>query len=84
MAVVQATPAMPADLDLYLQRQAADGSWGGDIVSGTSGELTGETMTTTRLGPGTYRIEVHNWAGPPGNQVSLHTTFFNSAGEPGT
>jgi hypothetical protein len=46
--------------------------------------LTGEMMTTTRLGPGTYGIEVHNWAGPPGNQVALHTTFFNSAGEPGS
>ena len=53
------------------------------MASGASGELTGETMTTTRLGPGTYRIEVHNWAGPPGNQVSLSTTFYNSAGEPG-
>lgn len=41
-------------------------------------------MTTTRLGPGAYRIEVHNWAGPAGNQVALSTTFYNSAGEPGT
>jgi len=82
-AVVQATPTLPADLDLYLQRQAADGSWGGDIASGASGELTGETMTTVRLGPGTYRIEVHNWAGPAGNNVALRTTFYNSAGEPG-
>ena len=36
-AVVQATPSLPADLDLYLQRRAADGSWGGDIASGASG-----------------------------------------------
>ena len=49
-----------------------------------SGELTGETMTTARLAAGTYRIEVHNWAGPAGNNVALKTTFFNSAGEPGT
>ena len=28
----------------------------------------GETMTTTRLAPGTYRIEVHNWAGPAGQR----------------
>lgn len=83
-AVVQATPTLPADLDLYLQRQAADGSWGDDIASGASGEQTGETMTTARLGPGTYRIEVHNWAGPAGNNVALRTTFYNSAGEPGT
>jgi uncharacterized protein len=83
-AVVQATPSLPADLDLYLQRRAADGSWSADIASGASGELTGESMTTTRLGPGTYRIEVHNWAGPPGNQVAVRTTFYNSAGVPGT
>jgi hypothetical protein len=83
------TAALPpltglADLDLYLQRRTADGSWSGDIASGTTGELTGETMTTARLGAGTYRIEVHNWAGPPGNQVALKTTFYNSAGVPGT
>jgi uncharacterized protein len=83
-AVVQATTTLPADIDLYLQRQAADGSWGSDIASGASGELTGETMTTTRLGPGTYRIEVHNWAGPPGNAIALKTTFYNSAGEAGS
>jgi uncharacterized protein len=41
-------------------------------------------MTTGRLNPGTYRIEVHNWAGPPGNQVPLKATFYNTAGEPGT
>ena len=62
----------------------ADGSWGDDIASGASSDLAGETMTTTRLAPGTYRIEVHNWAGAPGNTISLKTTFFNSAGEAGT
>jgi hypothetical protein len=54
------------------------------IVTMVTGELNGETMTTTRLGPGSYRIEVHNWAGPAGNQVALKTTFFNSAGVPGS
>jgi uncharacterized protein len=83
-AVVQATPALPADIDLYLQRRNADGSWSGDIASGASGELTGESMTTTRLGAGTYRIEVHNWAGPAANTVDVKATFYNSAGEPGT
>jgi hypothetical protein len=82
-AVVEATPAMPADLDLYLQRKLSDGTWGGDIASGASGELTGETMSTARLAPGTYRIEVHNWAGPPGNDVAVKATFFNTAAEPG-
>ena len=81
-AVVGATPSLPADIDLYLQRRNADGSWSGDIASGASGELTGETMTTARLGPGTYRIEVHNWAARPqpgGGQDDV----YNSAGEPG-
>jgi hypothetical protein len=32
---------------------------------------------------GRYRVEVHNWAGPPANTVDLKLTFFNSAGEPG-
>jgi predicted acyl esterase len=82
-AVVQATPALPADLDLYLQRRNADGTWSGDIASGAAGELTGETMTTTRLAPGSYRVEVHNWAGPAGNQVAVRATFYNAAGEPG-
>jgi predicted acyl esterase len=82
-AVIAATVAQPADLDLYLQRQAADGTWGADLASGASGELTGEQMTTGRLGPGTYRIEVHNWAGPPANAVAVTATFFNSAGEEG-
>jgi predicted acyl esterase len=82
-AVVEATATMPADLDLYLQRKQDDGTWSADKASGASGELTGETMTTGRLTAGTYRIEVHNWAGPAGNQVPLTATFYNSAGEPG-
>jgi hypothetical protein len=68
----------------YLQRRQADGTWSGDIASGAAGELTGETMTTARLSPGTYRIEVHDWAGPAGNQMAVNATFYNSAGEPGT
>jgi hypothetical protein len=83
-AVIRATASLPADLDLYLQKKEADGSWSGDIASGTSAELTGETMTTNRLTEGTYRIEVHNWAGPPGNEVPVKATFYNSADEPGT
>jgi predicted acyl esterase len=83
-AVVEATATLPADLDLYLQRRQADGTWGADAASGASSELTGETMTTGRLTAGTYRIEVHNWAGPPGNQVPVTATFYNTAGEPGT
>jgi hypothetical protein len=80
---VRATPSAPADIDLYLQKRNADGSWTGDLSSGASGSLTDETMRVENLQPGRYRVEVHNWAGPPANQVGLKITFFNSAGEPG-
>jgi hypothetical protein len=82
---VQATPNLPADVDLYLQRQLADASWTGDLASGTTGSLTGETMETARLLAGShYRIEAHLWAGTPGTQVALSATFYNSAGVAGT
>ncbi|MGH2761060.1 MAG: CocE/NonD family hydrolase [Thermoleophilaceae bacterium] len=80
---VFATPSAPADIDLYLQKQNADGSWSGDLSSGASGSLSEETMKVEGLQPGHYRVEVHNWAGPPANEVALQITFFNSAGEPG-
>ena len=83
-STIAATPDAPADIDLYLQRRTSDGGWTGDLASGATGELTGERMTTGRLIAGSYRIEVHNWAGPPANHVALRTSFYNSAGEPGT
>ncbi|HEX2266698.1 MAG TPA: hypothetical protein VHI97_00670, partial [Actinomycetota bacterium] len=81
---VVATYPLPADIDLFLQRQNADGTWSDDLGEGVSGSTSGESMSIGRLDPGTYRIEVHNWAGPPGNQVSVKATFFNSEGEAGT
>jgi uncharacterized protein len=80
---ILATPAAPADIDLYLQKRNADGSWTGDVGAGASGSLTDEVMRLANLQPGRYRVEVHNWAGPPANTVDLKITFFNSAGEPG-
>jgi pimeloyl-ACP methyl ester carboxylesterase len=78
------TPTLPADLDLYLQRQNADGTWS-EFATGTNGgALDGETIGTNNLTPGHYRLEVHNWAGPAGNPVAIKLTFLNSAGEPGT
>ncbi len=81
--VAQATPLLPADVDLYLQRQLPGGAWSGDLASGTSGSLADEVLSSGRLTAGRYRIEVHNWAGAPGT-ATLELTFFNSAGEPGT
>jgi hypothetical protein len=79
-----ATYPLPGDIDLFLQVQNPDGTWS-DIpgASGETGSLSGESMSFGRLTAGSYRIEVHNWAGPPGNLVSLKATFYNSAGQPG-
>jgi hypothetical protein len=81
--VAQLIPLLPADIDLYLQRQLAGGVWSGDLASATSSSLTDEVLQSGRLVAGSrYRIEVHNWAGAPGT-AGLQLTFFNSAGEPG-
>jgi hypothetical protein len=80
-----ATPNLPADVDLYFQRQLADGTWSSDLVSGTSGSLTEETLDTARLLPGSrYRVEAHLWAGAPATQIAMQLTFYNSAGVAGT
>jgi predicted acyl esterase len=79
-----ATPTAPADLDLYLQRQAADGTWAPAGDGNNGGDLDGETIGAGRLDPGHYRLEVHNYAGVPGNQVNVTLTFLNSDGDAGT
>ncbi|MGH3432040.1 MAG: hypothetical protein ACRDQB_04300, partial [Thermocrispum sp.] len=81
--LVGAVPSMPADVDLYLQRQQADGSWSADLASGASGSTSEEQFRYERPVPGKYRVEVHNWAGLPGTRVDLALTFLNSAGQPG-
>lgn len=81
--IVGAVPAMPADTDLFLQRRNADGSWSEDLASGTSGSLSEEQLRIARPEPGHYRVEVHEWAGPPALRVDLTLEFINSAGEPG-
>jgi len=82
-----AIPAQEADLDIYLDRQKADGSWT-EVAGGTNdGDMTGEEISTagsgSRLLPGHYRLEVQNFLGPPANEVAIALTFFNTAGEPG-
>jgi putative CocE/NonD family hydrolase len=79
-----ATPAQEADIDLYLDRQSADGSWT-EVADGTNdGDMTGEEIATGRLLPGHYRLEVHDFLGPPANEVAIKLTFFDSDGTPGT
>ncbi len=81
--LASAVPSMASDIDLYLQRQNADGTWSSDLTSGGSGSLTEESLTYATPAPGRYRLEVHNWAGLPGTRVDLTFTYLNSAGEPG-
>jgi predicted acyl esterase len=78
-----ARPGSPADVDLYLQRQAADGTWSDDLASGGSSSLESESLSTSRLEPGLYRLEVHLFAALPATPVALKLTFFNRAGQPG-
>lgn len=80
---VGAAPSLPADIDLYLQRQGPDGTWSGDLASGTSSELMFEAFSVSRPPAGHYRVQVHNWAGAPGTRVDLTLTFVNSDGVPG-
>ncbi|MFP5370120.1 MAG: CocE/NonD family hydrolase C-terminal non-catalytic domain-containing protein, partial [Actinomycetes bacterium] len=81
--VASAVASMPADIDLYLQRRQADGTWGPDITSGGSSSLTEEHLRMSRPHPGRYRLEAHNWAGPAATRVDLTVTFLNSDGVPG-
>jgi predicted acyl esterase len=77
------TPTLPADIDLFLQRQGEDGTWS-EAGSGSNGAaLDGETIGKDGLTPGRYRLEVHNWAGTA-NVVEIELVFLNSAGQPGT
>jgi len=67
----------------YLQRRNGDGSWSGDLAVGGSSSTESETLESGRLAPGRYRLETHNWAGPPGTAVALELTFFDSSGHQG-
>jgi hypothetical protein len=80
-----ATPSQPADIDLYLERQRADGEWTEVTGSSNGSDLdTEENEWSDRLLPGKYRLQVHNYLGPPGNEVAIKLTFFNTEGEPGS
>lgn len=75
---------LPGDIDFYLQRQLDDGTWSGDLASGTSSSLADEVLEVGRMLPSSnYRLELHNWLGPP-NLVELELTFYNGEGVPGS
>jgi hypothetical protein len=63
-ATVRSTTVV--DPDLYLQVQQEDGSWSEDLAEGETGRTGLETLSSTDVAPGRYRLEVHNWAGAPG------------------
>ena len=46
--------------------------------------LAHEKIATGRLDPGRYRLEVNNFAGPPGNKAAIKLTFFDSDGQRGS
>jgi putative CocE/NonD family hydrolase len=81
--LIGAVPSLDADIDLYLQRRNADGTWSADLTSGASSSLTEESLRFANPEPGRYRLEVHNWAGVPGTRIDLTLTFLNSAGDAG-
>ena len=66
-----------------LQRRRPDGTWTEDLTSGTSGSLPEEQLRAATWGPGGYRVEGYNLAGPLATRFDLTLTFVNSAGEPG-
>ncbi|HSK23140.1 MAG TPA: CocE/NonD family hydrolase [Egicoccus sp.] len=81
-----ATPATPADLDIYLQRRLDDGTWSENLAAGAGGDLDREALTYTvpsGIEAGGYRILVHNWAGAP-NQVGVEVSFTNADGDIGS
>ena len=82
---VVATPSTPADVDLFLQRQEADGTWSEDLgaTGGGSSSLENETMSYNQVLPARYRVGVVNWAGQPALEVNICVTFFDAEGNAG-
>lgn len=79
----EAVLSTAGDIDLYLQEQDAEGSYGGDLASAETGDLDGERLTYAAVEPGTtYRLEVHNWAAPAGDPVSVTIRFTRPDEDP--
>ncbi|HEX2084416.1 MAG TPA: CocE/NonD family hydrolase C-terminal non-catalytic domain-containing protein, partial [Solirubrobacteraceae bacterium] len=83
-AEVVAIPQEQADIDLYVERQAEDGSWEEVDQTSNGPDTTQESIAVTqRLEPGRYRLDVYNYLGPPENDVAVKMTFFDTAGDAG-
>jgi hypothetical protein len=93
---VVATPAVPGDIDIFLQLQT-DAGWqqtdsaASDVIGPAVDDPTvlgdhpnhyTETLESGRLPAGRWRILVYNYAGPP-NSVDITVEFFNRDGESG-
>ena len=59
-----------ADPDIYLQLQNAEGEWE-DVAAGETGRSGLETLEYADAAPGTYRLEVHAWAGSGTADVTI-------------
>lgn len=59
-----------ADPDIYLQVQDGQGNWN-DVASGETGRTGLETLEFQDASPGTYRLEVHAWAGSGPADVTI-------------
>jgi uncharacterized protein len=83
-AEVVAVPRDQADIDLYVERQAADGSWEELDATSNGAELDkAQIAVNQRLEPGHYRIVVHNYLGAPENEVAVKMSFFDAKGAAG-
>ncbi|MDX1510724.1 MAG: M14 family zinc carboxypeptidase [Nitriliruptorales bacterium] len=66
---------LPGDMDIYLQLQAPDGTWSGDLASGTSFSLNGESLSYSAPAAGHYRLVIVNYAAPP-QPADVTITYF--------
>src|SRR6266545_8396744 len=81
--LIEASYNDPADIDLYLQKQAADGTWM-DVASSINSSLNAESLRYLNPTPGHYRLLVEEYLGAPLLNVHLAISFYNSLDQPGS
>ncbi len=81
--LIEASYNDPADIDLYLQKQAADGTWT-DVASSINSSLNAESLRYLNPTPGHYRLLVEEYLGAPLLNVHLAISFYNSLDQPGS